>query len=119
MSAASLIGCGVLTGSGAVFNRARVQPGESVAVLGVGGIGLIVLRLAHMIDNPIDFGPAFDKGAEQGDVTRAVIETDAEAGIAGALPEIIKGATRPFVGAVFVVDAIAETTGRLLVNGLV
>ena len=48
MSAASLIGCGVLTGSGAVFNRARVQPGESVAVLGVGGIGLNVIQAAAL-----------------------------------------------------------------------
>lgn len=47
---ASLIGCGVITGLGAVMNRAKVQPDESAAVIGVGGIGLNViqgLRLAH------------------------------------------------------------------------
>jgi S-(hydroxymethyl)glutathione dehydrogenase/alcohol dehydrogenase len=37
---AALIGCGVMTGFGAVVNRARVETGASMAVFGVGGIGL-------------------------------------------------------------------------------
>jgi alcohol dehydrogenase len=37
---AALFGCAVLTGVGAVFNTARVQPGSSVAVFGLGGVGL-------------------------------------------------------------------------------
>ena len=37
---AAIFGCAVITGVGAVFNTARVQPGASVAVLGLGGIGL-------------------------------------------------------------------------------
>jgi S-(hydroxymethyl)glutathione dehydrogenase/alcohol dehydrogenase len=37
---AALIGCGVTTGVGAVFNTARVEPGTTVAVIGCGGIGL-------------------------------------------------------------------------------
>ncbi|MEY2570549.1 MAG: S-(hydroxymethyl)glutathione dehydrogenase / alcohol dehydrogenase [Acidimicrobiaceae bacterium] len=37
---AALIGCGVTTGLGAVFNTARVEPGTTVAVVGCGGIGL-------------------------------------------------------------------------------
>ncbi|MFL5321995.1 MAG: zinc-dependent alcohol dehydrogenase family protein [Myxococcaceae bacterium] len=37
---AALFGCAVLTGVGAVVNSARVQPGESVAVFGLGGVGL-------------------------------------------------------------------------------
>lgn len=36
----SIIGCAVMTGAGAVINTARVQPGQSVAVFGVGGVGL-------------------------------------------------------------------------------
>ncbi|MFN4218014.1 MAG: zinc-dependent alcohol dehydrogenase family protein [Candidatus Bipolaricaulia bacterium] len=35
-----VFGCAVLTGVGAVFNTATVQPGESVAVFGLGGVGL-------------------------------------------------------------------------------
>ena len=37
---AALIGCGVTTGLGAVFNTAKVEPGTTVAVVGCGGIGL-------------------------------------------------------------------------------
>ena len=40
----ALIGCGVTTGLGAVFNRARVRAGRSVAVIGCGGIGLSVVQ---------------------------------------------------------------------------
>ncbi len=42
-----LLGCGVTTGIGAVRNTAKVQPGESVAVFGLGGIGLAVVQGAH------------------------------------------------------------------------
>jgi len=44
MAQASLIGCGVITGVGAVLNRARVRAGDSVAVFGIGGIGLNVIQ---------------------------------------------------------------------------
>ncbi len=37
---ASLLACGVITGFGAVVNRARVRPLESVVVIGAGGVGL-------------------------------------------------------------------------------
>ncbi len=37
---AALIGCGVVTGVGAVFNAAKVEPGTTVAVIGCGGVGL-------------------------------------------------------------------------------
>jgi len=43
-TSASLIGCGVLTGVGAVLNRAKVRPGETAAVFGVGGVGLNVIQ---------------------------------------------------------------------------
>ena len=66
LDAASLIGCGVLTGSGAVFNRAKVKPGESVAVVGVGGIGLNVIQAAAIAGaNPII---AIDTNSEKGDL---------------------------------------------------
>ncbi len=47
---ASLLGCGVITGVGAVFNRAKVSHGQSVAVIGVGGIGLNVIQGAALAD---------------------------------------------------------------------
>lgn len=40
---AALFGCAVLTGVGAVFNTARVEPGTAVAVFGLGGVGLSAL----------------------------------------------------------------------------
>jgi S-(hydroxymethyl)glutathione dehydrogenase/alcohol dehydrogenase len=43
-----LLGCGITTGIGAVLNTANVQPGSSVAVFGLGGIGLSVVQGAVM-----------------------------------------------------------------------
>ena len=85
-----LLGCGVTTGIGAVLNTARVEPGSSVAVFGLGGIGLAVIQGAVMagaerilaIDtNPKKFALATQLGAtdtldprEVGDVVQAVVE---------------------------------------------
>ncbi len=44
---AALFGCAVLTGMGAVVNTAKVQAGASVAVIGLGGVGLAALIGAH------------------------------------------------------------------------
>jgi S-(hydroxymethyl)glutathione dehydrogenase / alcohol dehydrogenase len=43
-----LLGCGVTTGLGAVKNTAKVQEGDSVAVFGLGGIGLAVIQGAKL-----------------------------------------------------------------------
>ncbi len=43
-----LLGCGITTGIGAVLNTARVEPGATVAVFGLGGIGLSVIQGAAM-----------------------------------------------------------------------
>ena len=39
-----LLGCGITTGIGAVLNTAKVQPGDTVAVFGLGGIGLSAIQ---------------------------------------------------------------------------
>jgi NDMA-dependent alcohol dehydrogenase len=44
LDCAALVGCGVTTGVGAVFNTAKVEPGSSVAVFGCGGVGLSVIQ---------------------------------------------------------------------------
>ena len=44
LDCAALVGCGVTTGVGAVFNTAKVEPGASVAVFGCGGVGLSVIQ---------------------------------------------------------------------------
>src|ERR1700757_3333861 len=43
-----LLGCGITTGIGAVLNTAKVKPGDSVAIFGLGGIGLSVVQGAVM-----------------------------------------------------------------------
>jgi Zn-dependent alcohol dehydrogenase len=48
MPVAALLGCGVITGTGAVFNRAKVRPGESVVVIGAGGVGLNAVQAARI-----------------------------------------------------------------------
>ncbi|MFD4901947.1 zinc-binding dehydrogenase [Streptomyces sp. NPDC058411] len=45
---AALLGCGVLTGAGSVLNGARVLPGETVAVIGAGGVGLNAVGAARI-----------------------------------------------------------------------
>ena len=41
---AALIGCAVMTGVGSVFHTAKVRPGETVAVIGCGGVGLAAIN---------------------------------------------------------------------------
>jgi S-(hydroxymethyl)glutathione dehydrogenase/alcohol dehydrogenase len=45
---ASLIGCAVMTGVGAVINTAKVEPGSSVVVFGCGGVGISVIQGARI-----------------------------------------------------------------------
>ncbi|KAG2484258.1 hypothetical protein HYH03_016903 [Edaphochlamys debaryana] len=67
-----LLGCGVSTGWGAVYNTAKVKPGSSVAVFGLGAVGLAVIEAAARagasriiaIDlNPSKFAAAKEFGA--------------------------------------------------------
>ena len=67
-----LLGCGVTTGLGAVKNTAKVAEGDSVAVFGLGGIGLAVIqgaqrakagRIIAIDTNPSKFGMAREMGA--------------------------------------------------------
>jgi len=46
---AALLGCGVVTGVGAVRNTAKVRPGDSVAVVGCGGVGQQVIAGARLV----------------------------------------------------------------------
>jgi Zn-dependent alcohol dehydrogenase len=48
LTAACLIGCAVVTGAGAVLNRAKVRPGQTVAVIGAGGIGQSAIQAARI-----------------------------------------------------------------------
>lgn len=45
---AAVLGCGVITGTGAVLNAAKVQPGEDLVIIGAGGVGLNVVSGAML-----------------------------------------------------------------------
>ncbi|HEX8804379.1 MAG TPA: Zn-dependent alcohol dehydrogenase [Acidimicrobiales bacterium] len=85
---AALIGCGVLTGVGAALNTASIRPGDTVAVLGCGGVGLNVIQGARiagaervvavdMFDSKLkmaeDFGATDLVKADDGDPVAAVV----------------------------------------------
>jgi S-(hydroxymethyl)glutathione dehydrogenase/alcohol dehydrogenase len=44
LDSAALLGCGVMTGVGAVFNTAKVEPGSTAVVFGAGGVGLNAIQ---------------------------------------------------------------------------
>lgn len=69
---AALVGCGVMTGVGAVFHAAKVEPGSTVAVIGCGGIGLSAVngaaiagaeRIIAIDTNPSKLEKAREMGA--------------------------------------------------------
>ena len=67
---ACIVGCAVITGVGAVLNRAKIRAGSTVAVVGVGGIGLNIIQGAvlgnaskiiaiDILDNKLEFAKQF------------------------------------------------------------
>lgn len=62
---AALLGCAVITGAGAIFNDSRLRPGETVAVIGCGGIGLAAINAAAIAGagRIIAIDPVADKRA--------------------------------------------------------
>ncbi|MEA3012897.1 MAG: S-(hydroxymethyl)glutathione dehydrogenase / alcohol dehydrogenase [Sphingomonadales bacterium] len=62
---ACYIGCGVTTGVGAVLNTAKVEPGASVIVFGLGGIGLNVVQGARMAGAGMIVGVDINPGKEE------------------------------------------------------
>lgn len=69
---AAIFGCAVMTGAGAVINTARLQPGENIAVVGLGGVGMNALfaavasgadRIIAIDTNPKKLEQAKDWGA--------------------------------------------------------
>lgn len=88
LTSAALIGCGVLTGVGAVLNRAKVDRGDSVVVIGTGGIGLNVLQGARLAGAltvvAVDNNPAKEAVARQFGATHFLTGAD---GVRDILPD--------------------------------
>jgi len=87
MASAALIGCGVLTGVGAVLNRARVDRGDTVVVIGTGGIGLNVIQGARIAGAltvvAVDSNPAKEGVARRFGATHFLSSTE---GVREVLP---------------------------------
>ena len=100
---AALIGCGVTTGLGAVFRTARVEPGQTVAVVGCGGVGLNAVQGAFlagaariiavdMVPSKLDLATTFGAtdlvNASTGDPVAQVLELTGGAGVDHAIEAI-------------------------------
>jgi alcohol dehydrogenase len=131
---AALLGCAVLTGGGAILNAGAVAPGESVAVVGLGGVGLAAVLTAVAVGAGeivgIDPVPAKRATAEALGATRTLhpdeaggLTVDCAVEAAGAAPavETAVGVTGPGGRAVVVglthPDARAAVSPLHLVSG--
>jgi S-(hydroxymethyl)glutathione dehydrogenase / alcohol dehydrogenase len=105
---AALLGCGVVTGMGAVRNVAGVNRGESVAVFGCGGVGLQVIAAARIAGaDPI---VAVDRVPEKLDLARAQGATDTIEATADVKPvSVIRRLTDGGVDYAFEVIGRADT----------
>ncbi|MFG2280775.1 Zn-dependent alcohol dehydrogenase [Streptomyces asoensis] len=77
---AALLGCAVLTGYGAVHHSARVRAGETVAVFGVGGVGLATLQAARIAGASaivaVDVSPEKEELARAAGATEYVVASE-------------------------------------------
>ncbi len=105
---AALIGCGVLTGAGAALNTAHIAKGDTVAVVGCGGVGLNTIQGARiagaeriiavdMIANKLEMSKTFGAtdlvDASKGDAVSQVMELTGQRGADVAFEVIGLGAT--------------------------
>ncbi|MFF9196379.1 Zn-dependent alcohol dehydrogenase [Streptomyces sp. NPDC014779] len=83
LTEAALLGCAVLTGWGAVHHSAQVRPGETVAVFGVGGVGLATLQAARIAGAAtivaVDVSPEKEELARAAGATHYVLSSDTTA----------------------------------------
>ena len=90
-----LLGCGVTTGIGAVINTAKVKPGDTVAIFGLGGIGLsavigaVKAKAARII--AIDINPAKFEIARQLGATDCVNPKDVDRPIQEVIVDMTDG----------------------------
>jgi S-(hydroxymethyl)glutathione dehydrogenase/alcohol dehydrogenase len=91
LATAALVGCAVTTGVGAVLNTAQVTPGSSVAVFGVGGVGLNAVQGAAVAGAERII--AVDRSAPQLELARAFGATDVLDASEGDVPAAIREKT--------------------------
>ncbi|SDW68435.1 S-(hydroxymethyl)glutathione dehydrogenase/class III alcohol dehydrogenase [Thiocapsa roseopersicina] len=90
-----LLGCGITTGIGAVLNTAKVEAGSTVAVFGLGGIGLSVIQGAVMAKAAriiaVDLNPAKFEMARQLGATDCINPKDLTGSVTEAIVEMTRG----------------------------
>ena len=90
-----LLGCGITTGIGAVLNTAKVTPGSTVAVFGLGGVGLSVIQGAVMAKADrilaIDLNPAKFEMAKQMGATDCLNPKDFDREIQEVIVDLTNG----------------------------
>ena len=90
-----LLGCGITTGIGAVLNTAKVEAGATVAVFGLGGIGLSVIQGAVMAKAGriigIDLNPGKFEMARQLGATDCINPRDLTGTVTEAIVEMTRG----------------------------
>ncbi|MCD6041340.1 MAG: S-(hydroxymethyl)glutathione dehydrogenase/class alcohol dehydrogenase [Burkholderiales bacterium] len=89
------IGCGVTTGIGAVINTAKVEPGATVVVFGLGGIGLNVVQGARLVGAStivgVDLNPAREALGRKFGLTHFVNPKDVKGDLVPFLVELTGG----------------------------
>jgi alcohol dehydrogenase len=105
----ALFGCAVLTGAGAVFNTAMVRPGQSVAVVGLGGVGCSSLLAARAAGASIRI--AVDRVPEKLEMAKALGATHVVNASDPDALEQIRGITGG--GAIGGVDVAFEMAGAV------
>lgn len=104
---AALLGCGVITGIGAVRNTARVQAGDSVCVVGCGGVGLHVIAGARLAGaDPI---VAVDRDPVKLELARRRGATDAVEAVGDGVARAVRRLTGGGVDYSFEVIGLPET----------
>jgi S-(hydroxymethyl)glutathione dehydrogenase/alcohol dehydrogenase len=142
---ASLIGCGVATGAGAALNTTPVQHGNSVAVIGLGGVGLAALMasavrgaaeiiavdpVASRRDVALELGATHAVNPADGPVAKQIKALTGKRGadivfeavgrsstIETAIAATRRGGTTCVVGAALPEDTIALSAYDLFMNG--
>jgi len=111
LDVASLLGCAVTTGLGIVFNNAAMQPGQSIAIFGVGGVGVNVVQGAALVNAyPIVAIDLYDSKLEWAAAFGATHTVNARE---GGLETVLKGISggRGF-------DVVVDVTGNTQVRQL-
>ena len=92
---ATLFGCAIMTGVGAVVNTAKVQPGDNVIVFGLGGIGLNVIQGARLVGANmivgVDLNPTRNEIAQRFGMTHFVNPTEVEGDLVPYLVDLTNG----------------------------